>query len=436
MNLTVFFSQVIFEHMNLSEFLACLVESLIVVRFCNRFLGLKREKLKWLKSMLFFLFLSFHSVYFTIKSEYKYMSIALLLGIIFVYCLVYLKGELPEKLFVTFVPALTSMPISMICIHAFAVIDTKNPQNNLVLFFSKLGFFILCEIIVRLKKKSFSLTPFQWVLQISCYIITFSVSSILWRESSKSDENDFSYLIIFILLAVLNVFLYIILIMMQKGVDNYQEKNALQTELDNRIMLVSETEKRYNETRILRHDMKHYISTAVALLSENQSEEAKNYLENVLQEKLLLIKGTVFTGSSIVDAILSEKQAQCALKKIKFKVQIDTELGSVSELDLSVILANLIDNAINGCVNSKTPRIVISVKRAKAYLKIEIQNSVETEVLSKNPNLETTQRDNDNHGFGVRSVKDIAAKYDGKVMFSESFKNFSAVVILKADCQS
>lgn len=422
--------------MNLSEFIACLIESLIVVRLCNRFLTFKIETLWWLKSLLFFVALSTHSVFFTIMNEYKYISIAFLLFIIFIYCFVFLKGELPEKLFVTFIPALTSMPISMICIHAFSVKGEKDPTNYIVLFVSKLGFFVLCEIIIRLKKKSFFLTPFQWGLQISCYIITFLVSSILWKVSAENSEANNSYLCIFILLALLDVFLYIILIMMQKGVDDKEEKNALQMELDNRIMLVSETEKRYNEIKVLRHDMKHYISTAATLIAENQSLKAKEYLEEVLEDKLLPTKGAVFTGSSIIDAILSEKQTQCIKKNIEFKVQIDTEFGDVTELDLGVIIANLIDNAVKGCEKSETPSITVSIKRVKAYLKIDVNNSLESSVLNKNPDLNTTQPDHNNHGFGIRSVRDIAAKYDGKVMFNEDNKTFLAVVILKADCQS
>ena len=101
-----------------------------------------------------------------------------------------------------------------------------------------------------------------------------------------------------------------------------------------------------------------------------------------------------------------------------------------------MIIANLFDNAIKGCEGSSNPKIHFLLKRMKAYLKIEFTNSVETKVLSQNPRLETTRTDKDNHGYGIKSVKNIAAKYGGRVMFTEEEKTFTVVVILKDDCQS
>ncbi len=440
MNLIDVIYKSIFVYMTGWEFLACLAESFIVVRFCNKFLGFKQKKFAQLKSAVFFLILSAHSIYSvlfsTITSIHYIIYIALLFAIIFLYCVWFLKGTFPEKLLAAVIPMMATMLISLICIRAFSMIADETPSSPYVLFFSKFGFFIVCEIILKIKKKSFSLTPLQWAIQIPCYVITFLIANILWRISSERNSNESAYLVLFLLLALLNVLLYFTLLIIQKGADEKAAKAALQSELDNRKMMVSEFEKRYNEMKILRHDMKHYISTAATLISENQSQKAKEYLEEVLQDKISGAGGTVFTGSSIVDAVLSEKQAQCVHKGIEFKVQIDTEFGSISELDISVILANLIDNAIKGSVNSEIPSIIILVKRVKAYLKIEIKNYLKSSVLNPNPNLETTQSDNDIHGFGIRSVRDISAKYEGKVMFSENEKVFSAVVILKADCQS
>ncbi len=417
------------------ELIAGFAEGFIVMRFCNKFLGFKNKRLSRLKSAAFFLVLSMCTIYFTINAHRRFLAVVLLFGIIMFYCVIFLKGTFLEKLFAAVIPVITTILTSLICIKTFSIIADKSQWSGYVLFSSKFGLFIVCEIILKLKKKSFSLSPSQWILPLSCYTITFIIATVLWRISASDFNNEQEYLIVFIFLALLNIMLYFMVLVFQKGADEKAAKAALQSELDNRKMMVSEFEKRYSEMKILRHDMKHYISTAATLISENQSQKAKAYLEEVLQDKILGTGGTIFTGNSIVDAVLSEKQTQCVNKGIEFKVQIDTEFGSISELDISVILANLIDNAIKGSVNSEIPSIVILVKRAKAYLKIEIKNSLGSSVLNQNPNLETTQSDNDIHGLGIRSVKDIAEKYEGKVMFSEYEKTFSAVVILKAEAE-
>lgn len=415
------------------DLIASFAEGFIVMRFCNKFLGFNNNRLSWLKSAAFFLVLSMHSIYFTIHSDRRFLSVVVLLGIILIYCVIFLKGTFLENLFAAVIPVITTTLISLICIKAFSIIADKSPWSAYVLFSSKFGLFIVCEMILKLKKKSFSLSPSQWILPIFCYMITFIISTVLWKVSASDLNNEHEFLIIFIFLALLNIMLYFMVLVFQKGADEKAAKAALQSELDNRKMMISEFEKRYIEMKILRHDMKHYLTSISELISENKLQKAQDYLEEILQQKLIPTGRYVFTGSSIIDAVLCEKQALCSQNNIEFSMQIDMETGDISEPDISVILANLIDNAVKGCEGTEKPRIRLQIKRIKSYLKIEVENTVKGGILRDNPDLRTTKFDKGNHGLGLISVKKIAENYDGRVMFSEIDNTFTVDVILKAN---
>ena len=431
----VIFHYLFFERLYWYEFLACLAEAAVTAWFCCRYLEFKDNKLKPLKYIVFFALLSANNYIFNIFLQYRRIPLNFNLIICLVFCVRFLKGKIPEKLFTAIIPTFAYIIVNRICAKFFSLLMNRGEDSKFVLFFSVLGFILVCESLLKLKKKSFSLTTPQWILQLSCFGISLAIVSLLRNITYYSSADDEGFLMIFILIAVLNVLLYVIMLIMQKATEDKAEKTALQTELTNRKNLISESEIRYKEMRILRHDMKHYVTTAIELLDENEPQKAREFLEEILAEKLNPAQSGVNTGNSVIDATLTEKQKLCVLKNIELKMQLDKEIGSISEIDLGVILANLFDNAISACEKTGSPQIGFSMKRVKGYLRIKIKNTIEESVLENNPELATSDPDKENHGLGISSIRSLAEKYDGSVTFSEKENFFLAVVILKADCQ-
>ena len=103
-------------------------------------------------------------------------------------------------------------------------------------------------------------------------------------------------------------------------------------------------------------------------------------------------------------------------------------LVSINEIDMSIFISNLLDNAIAGCNGADTPMIELTISRQKSFLYIIVKNTVSTSVLSTNPNLVTNKGNKSAHGFGIKSICEIARKYNGTVDFKES-ENFFVVEI-------
>lgn len=432
--------------MDFAEILASLAECYIIVRLANRLLGFKRDKLKWAKSVCFFTVLAFENIVLSQIEFFKNINEMLILLMLFVYSIIFLNGKIQEKILLTVIPVTTAMPINLIVINIFRA-ASENPVTELtepggalripVLFFTKFAFFIVCELLVRiLKRNRKPLNGFQWIIQLSCFIITFLITNSLWNISLKHNEMRLDFLFAYIMIALLNVLLYILLNKMQHDNITREEYNLLKSNLSAQEKLVIEARTRYSEIKTMRHDIKHYFSTAAKLISNGKPEKAKAYIESVIDKKISSTVAGIDTGSVVVDAVINDNLARCVEKGIATKCLIDTQFVSENDVDVSILLSNLLDNAIEGCENVERPIIEITMKNKKSLTQIVVSNSISESVLGKNPNLETSSSDKSLHGFGIKSVKSIVQSHNGRINFMENNGKFFAEIWINLETQN
>lgn len=409
-----------------------LAECLILIRLCNRTLEFKSPKWNLLKSFLFFLavfFVMLPSVtLFDDDSAVWGFSALMLSAFCFLYSIMFLKGRIHEKLLVCITPIFILYPILFFISGIFNQFTEPFYSSGLpASLFSALTFFFVCELIIRTRKrKAYSLSAFQWGIQAACYLITFMIAGLLWNYSY---DKPLRFLWVYIMIAILNVLLYIMMSKMQHDSVINEEYQISQINLAAQEKFVIEARERYSEMRTLRHDMKHYFTTAAELLSDGKYDEARDYIERVLDEKIIPSAVGVSTGSAVIDAVINNKLAVCAKKGIEMKCTIDTVFGN-NDIDISILLSNLLDNAISGCnENEPVLELVIGTKKSLTY--IIVKNSITESVLEENPELKTYNADSSSHGFGIGSVRRIAEKHGGSAEFKEENKLFIAEVWLE-----
>ena len=126
------------------------------------------------------------------------------------------------------------------------------------------------------------------------------------------------------------------------------------------------------------------------------------------------------------------KLTDCKNKGIEFSCNEFNENIDIDELDLCNVLGNLLNNAIEACENIENSNIKLSLIKNKKLLLISVTNSLETSVINENKNLKTTKSDKKFHGYGIKNIRDIASKYNGKTEFTEENGQFVARVWLMA----
>ena len=91
---------------------------------------------------------------------------------------------------------------------------------------------------------------------------------------------------IFLCIGALNILLYVIMNKMQRYNVTRAEYNLLKANISAQEKLAVEIRERYSEVKTLKHDMKHYLTTAAGLISNDKPLEAKEYIEKIVDEML------------------------------------------------------------------------------------------------------------------------------------------------------
>lgn len=187
--------------------------------------------------------------------------------------------------------------------------------------------------------------------------------------------------------------------------------SRFQNELVNRHY--DEVDTMYRKMRGWRHDYHNHIQTLTAYLSMAQYDEALKYLE-LLTEDLARVDTVLRTGNIKVDAILNSKLALIQERNIKVDATaIVPEEISISDIDLSVLIGNLMDNAMEAC--AKLPeeerfiRVYIDVIKKQLY--ISVTNSMDGMAKQKGNHFLSDKQGS--HGFGLLRIDDIVAKHGG-----------------------
>ncbi len=134
------------------------------------------------------------------------------------------------------------------------------------------------------------------------------------------------------------------------------------------------------------------------------------------------------TGNRMADAILNSKLSLAARQEIKVKAEAKIPVSlTVSELDLCIIIGNLLDNAIEACMElppaSRLIRIYMEMKGNYLYLSL-----INTAGGKKKRSFHTTK--GEGHGLGLMRVDEIVKKYGGYIKRASEDEAFSTEVLL------
>ncbi len=137
------------------------------------------------------------------------------------------------------------------------------------------------------------------------------------------------------------------------------------------------------------------------------------------------------TGNALMDYLLNRKVKEAHKYHIKtyVNVLVPKQLN-ISEDLLCTILLNLLDNAIEASTCQENPDLHISVHCAKSYLVCVIKNRADSDAISNNPTLATTKADKENHGLGLKIIRNAVDQANGILTIKNEDGYFIATVML------
>ncbi len=187
----------------------------------------------------------------------------------------------------------------------------------------------------------------------------------------------------------------------------------------------------YLEMRGYKHDFHHHLQTLKGQLEAGETDRALAYLEQ-LDHQLMHVDTLLKTGNIALDAILSAKiaQAKDAGIAVTVKANVPDNL-LLSDLELSIVVGNLLDNAIEACQEAEGERFLrlfMGMKQKMLYFSMLNASGPK---LAKSGRLFSSRKDG-LHGFGLRRAEAILAEHGGWCKYNSEDGAFTSEFLVPA----
>ena len=260
-------------------------------------------------------------------------------------------------------------------------------------------------------------------ISIMCYLI----QTLFWFYDMEEQNRGFFSRVLLIYACCLTIAVYLIIFRYMSRSDYTNRMKQLQANEKYLQAQIDSYKKMGENARQTRHDFRHH-SMVVAEYARNKDYEGiLSYLQEYDQKERGKYQEE-FCNNHAVDNVLSAYVSRCEQTDIMMKTDVQlAETEGVSDYDLVTIIANILENAVTGCMETeKTRRVELTIRPKGCKLVMVCRNTCVPDILFENSLPKNRERD----GIGVESILSTAAKYNGIVDFSAADGFFVCQVIL------
>lgn len=183
---------------------------------------------------------------------------------------------------------------------------------------------------------------------------------------------------------------------------------------NSQIQILKENKLCSDNARKIVHDSNNHILSIGYLLKNGQVEKAYEYVTQIMPK--LDEARADSSEESMLSILLYRKQTEAAQLGISFDYVIGVEDVDMNIIDISTLIFNMSDNAIEYCNSHNLGKsgITYRIYVANDLLYFECfnicNNSIETDASG---HFITTKEDKLNHGLGIKIMEECVAKYGG-----------------------
>ncbi|CAJ1191132.1 hypothetical protein CPR19088_GLDEOEPO_02177 [Companilactobacillus paralimentarius] len=327
-----------------------------------------------------------------------------------------------------FLVAITQGIGSAIIIGLFPTIsDPKTSIQSIILFtlLTILNYTITFIVLIISKKliKCFNLNTILKDHLVSGILLSSLIILNLFYLSldslTKYINIDHSYLNLTITIILVTIIFISIGTSMLIYSHTQEIKNRLKLEqLNERYAYINELEKNNDELRKFKHDYKNLLLSLSASINNDDNNDLKSSIK-----KLLNYQGDINSNSEnkksnlykltdkLVKGILVSKLILAKDKKITANFEIDdrVKIPSKYSVDITRILGIFLDNAIEACLETKTPELDFGLIQFDGYIEFIVKNNIAS---TNTININSIFKDGystkkDHSGLGLASVKEM-----------------------------
>lgn len=409
------------------ELIAIVAESFLALIFNVGYFKMKDRKYYYLKIFGGTFFLSLWNYIGTMIIKMEFIAMSGFAIILFIFSLLYLKNSAFEKFIIALISCTLFYLINLPVLYLFSRLFNQEAHDMtiakgigriVILFMTKMLYFIVTQLIVYFRQKqAFLLKRDEWILVSLSFTITFIISFFMYSLSIDLWNQLNIFIVIVVLLIILDVVNFKFLIKINQKNNERTQNELLKLNLEQQSEMMKKIKKQYDNLLEMRHNYVHELSYIQGILNEKNYTKLEKYLKDELSSEKLKGYNYIFTSNKIIDSIINYKFEIAEQKGISVVCSLTVEIPELLEHDISIILSNLLDNAIEASekLRDTKPEIILNIAEKSGYYSILIKNRISNSIISENKQLHTTKNDRKHHGYGLRTVKMLTETHNGMV---------------------
>lgn len=269
------------------------------------------------------------------------------------------------------------------------------------------------------------------VLQQNIFFIVLSFFEILIICYILNLISDSSYGLIMLILVVFFMGLDIYLISLFEKISRFNRiKQELLLEKQQSILLNKyyiDIKSKYEDSRKIIHDVKNHLQVLRGI--DDIDNNIRNKYEIDIINKMDQISMAFKCTDQIINIILNYKISVFKKLGIIYRISMqDVNLGFMDSYDKTSLFTNILDNAIEACIEAKDNKYIeIRLHQFNDFIIINIINSFNSLNLNGAEFISTKPG---HVGIGISNIKGVVEKYNGNIKFDYVNNNFFTKIIL------
>ncbi|MGN1277827.1 MAG: ATP-binding protein [Floccifex sp.] len=308
--------------------------------------------------------------------------------------------------------------------------DTIYNEKMLIARYMLNNIFILifCGIVTAITKRKKHKKLLGYEILVYLLLLSFEIASAAYIANEILTSSSGTFLIGF-LIACFLLDLYIIFVFSQLSHSRETELKfaLLQQQSQMQMSVYHKLSEKYAQSTKVIHDAKRHFNTIKELISDRNTQ---SYYDSVMQEFDSLYP-QFQCENKILKVLINNAVFRAEHENIRFNMNIEeTDISFIADIDLTTIIANLLDNAFDACnlLDKEKRWIRFNLESKMGFVIIHVVNPY-TEIITESHNsFRTTKK---NHlGIGITNVQNTVEKYDGIFEIDTSDKLFDISITI------
>lgn len=335
---------------------------------------------------------------------------------------------------VMFASEILVMAISSVLYKGFNAFESSPSAYLVIVPTSKLIYFSLMIIILKLfaqKENTESYNKYFWLLFIMplTSIMVLICFRYIAYQMQLTQTMSVLWIISCIGLLFANILVFIIYEYSLKNTKELYELKTIQHQEEQDKKYFEIIEQSNKDMRIFSHDIKNHLTQ---IRNFEDIEDVRRYVDCIYPD-IEKFNRTGISKNKMLDLIISKYVTLCEKKNIKFSIDVKTaNLAYVSDSDLSTLMNNLLDNAVEATERADERFIQVYIfSKGNMHDGLVIKNSCFVPPETENGELKTTKQNKETHGVGTKSIRKTLKKYDAVYgwKYDENSKIFETDIV-------